>query len=85
VTLTTEGSQDTQVEGGHRSGKDINPWTFLQHYNIHPRKPEEMIPDTRVFEVYKKQVRIDIAGIRPILIFGNIYIIWAELIDRAEN
>lgn len=57
----------------------------MQHYNIHPRKPEEMIPDTRVFEMYKKQVRIDLVGIRPILIFGNAYLIYAELIDRPEN
>lgn len=38
-----------QFEGGYVDGKDVNPFYFLQHYNIYPRKPEEFIPDNRVF------------------------------------
>jgi hypothetical protein len=52
---------------------------------ITPRKPEEFIPDNRQFAIYKKQIKIDIPIIRPVLIIGNIIIIATYLVKLAAN
>lgn len=41
-------------EGGLSDRAEVNPFHFLQHYMIQPRKPEEFIPDNRQFDLYKK-------------------------------
>lgn len=77
--------EDMQVEGGLSDRGEVNPFTFLQHYMISPRKPDEFIPDNRQFELYRKQVKIDCILIRPVLIIGNIIIIATYLIKLAAN
>ena len=52
---------------------------------ISPRKPDEFIPDNRQFNMYKRQVKIDIPLIRPVLIVGNIIIIATYLVKLAAN
>lgn len=65
-----------QQSGTYVEGKDINPFHFLQHYNIYPRKPEEYINDNRVKNMYFYQVKIDVFALRPLLIVGNILTIF---------
>jgi len=36
----SEEDSDMQYEeGGFNEKDDVNPFTFIQHYNIYPRKP----------------------------------------------
>jgi hypothetical protein len=65
--------------------ESINPWEYMQHFQNYPRKDHEKVPDTRVFDLYKKQVKIDIALIRPTLIVGNIVIIAVALAKRSAS
>lgn len=78
-------NQSSQFEGGLSDKGDVNPFVFLQHYQIYPRKPEDFIPDNRVFNLYKQQVKIDLVGIRPILIIGNIYLLATYLIQKEPT
>jgi hypothetical protein len=57
----------------------------MQHHNIYPRKDKEKIPDSRIFDLFKKQVKIDCLYLRTVLIGGNAYIIFSDLIGRAQN
>lgn len=45
---------DVLPEGGQSDRIEINPFHLVQHYMINPRKPEEFIPDNRVFTLFKK-------------------------------
>ena len=77
--------QEELFDGGQNENIEINPFKFLQHYMISPRKPDEFIPDNRQFDMYKRQVKIDIPLIRPVLIVGNIIIIATYLVKLAAN
>ena len=63
----------------------VNPFEYTQHYQNYPRKDFEKVPDTRVFDLYKRQVKIDIGLIRPTLIIGNILVIAIGLAKRSAN
>ena len=73
------------MEGGHRTQETVNPYEYTQHYANYPRKDYEKVPDTRLFDLYKKQVKIDIAIIRPTLIIGNLLIIIVALAKRSAS
>ena len=57
----------------------------MQHYAIHPRKEEEQVPDRRVFSLFRKQVWIDCLLVRPVLIFGNAFLLYSELLGQERS
>lgn len=80
--------QEYQYEGGKgrldQEG-DLNPFHYVQHPRLYPRRDHEKVPDTRVWEVYKKQVKVDLLGIRIILIIGNIVLIAVKFAAASPN
>ena len=64
-------------EGGKKDKKalkdaeDFNPFDLVQHPSAYPRKAKDRKPDTRVADLYKKAVKIDLILIRFPLILSN--------------
>lgn len=58
---------------------EVNPFHFLQHPNLLPRKRDHKIPDHRVFNTFQRGVRFDMLFLRNIIILGNFAVIVLEL------
>jgi hypothetical protein len=72
-----EGAEN--FEGG---AEDWNPYDYCQHPAMVPRKTFEMLPDNRVLNLYKKQLRVDFIGIRLVTIAGNTFLILSTFIKQ---
>ena len=71
-----EGGDKEIYEGGKKKHKlDLNfkPFDLVQHPNAYPRKPKDRVPDTRVFDLYRKAVKLDLWTMRLPLVLGNTY------------
>lgn len=69
-----EGGDQDVYEGGkkkHKLDMNFNPFDLVQHPNAYPRKPRDRVPDTRVFDMYKYGVKLDLLFVRLPLILGN--------------
>ena len=70
-------------EGGEE--KKFNPFHYVQHPKEEPRKPEDMVPDTRVPDMYNFQVKVDFLGIRSVLIIGNSVLLALWMMPGEDN
>ena len=59
------GAGAEEFEGGDQ---DWVPYDFCQHPAMVPRKKVDMLPDNRIFNLYKKQIVIDFLSISLFLI-----------------
>jgi hypothetical protein len=70
-----EGGGADVYEGGKKKHKQdqqhFNPFDLVQHPSAYPRKPRDRVPDTRVFELYKRGCKLDLLFVRLPLILGN--------------
>jgi len=77
------GEDDAMLEGGQEVDQ-WNPYDFCQHPASVPRpsKKEQMVPDNRIFDLFKKQIVVDFIFIRLILIGGNTFLILTQFINQ---
>ena len=77
------GEDDAMLEGGQEV-EQWAPYDFCQHPASVPRpsKKELMVPDNRIFDLFKKQIVVDFIFIRLILIGGNTFLILTQFINQ---
>jgi hypothetical protein len=64
------------------SEDEVNPFHFVQHPNLLPKKRDHKIPDHRVFNTFQRGVRFDMLFLRNVVILGNFAVIVLELSKR---
>jgi hypothetical protein len=72
-------------EGGEVFEDKNQIYDYIQRPEDEPRRIADKIPDTRVKDGFKKQIKIDIGIMRPVLILGNMYFIMTDYLNRETT
>lgn len=66
------GESDLRKQLRKPDNDKFNPFAYVQHPSLYPNEDHERIPDLRVYNLFKKTTKLDLIGMRIILIIGNI-------------
>lgn len=61
--------------------QDFNPLTYVQS----PISQGNLVPDNRIHDLFKEQVKIDLIFIRIVMIIGNIILLTVPMADQRLN
>lgn len=66
-------------------GEVYNPYTIVQHPSAYPRKDAKRVPDSRILDMFRKQIKVDFLAIRLPLITGNAIMILIHFIKYSPT